>query len=90
MTQYLVLIYQDEQNLGEPGSMMSAHLKFQEAQQAVLRGGEALERSQTSASVRRAPDGCLAGTSHGEPTIFAWWVGPPECFSCGGTIVPRR
>jgi len=55
MTQYLVLIYQDEQNLGEPGSMMSAHLEFQEAQQAVLRGGEALERSRTSATIR--PDG---------------------------------
>ncbi len=55
MTQYLVLIYQDEQNLGEPGSMMPAHVEFQENHQAALRGGEALERSTESASIR--PDG---------------------------------
>ena len=42
MTQYLVLIYQDEQNLGPFGSMMQAHVDFQDANKEALRGGEAM------------------------------------------------
>ena len=52
MAQYLVLIYQDEQNLGPIGSMMGAHLDFQAANKEALRGGEALDRGNTAASVR--------------------------------------
>jgi hypothetical protein len=55
MAQYLVLIYQDEQRIGPFGSMMQAHLDFQDANKEALRGGEALDRGDTAASVR--PDG---------------------------------
>jgi len=58
MSQYLVLIYQDERQLSEPapGSpMMRAHQEFQQANQSGLRGGNALEHSHSATSIR--PDG---------------------------------
>jgi hypothetical protein len=58
MAEYLVLIYQDENPLGEIGAnaeMMQGHVDFQANNQAALRGGNALERSHTGTSIR--PDG---------------------------------
>ncbi|WP_067900746.1 YciI family protein [Nocardia vaccinii] len=58
MSQYLVLIYQDERQLSEPAAgspMMHAHLEFQQANQSALRGGNALEHSHSATSIR--PDG---------------------------------
>ncbi|WP_067700213.1 YciI family protein [Nocardia jejuensis] len=57
MTQYLVLIYQDEQQVDEAASaeMGAAHQVFIGANGEALRGGNALERSGTATTVR--PDG---------------------------------
>ncbi|NKY86759.1 YciI family protein [Nocardia veterana] len=58
MSQYLILIYQDERALPEPepGSpMMTSHREFGQAHAAALRGGNALHRSHTATSLR--PDG---------------------------------
>jgi hypothetical protein len=57
MTQYLVLIYQDEQQIGEvaQAEMGQAHQDFIAANGAALRGGNALERAGTATSIR--PDG---------------------------------
>jgi len=59
MAQYLVLIYQDEQqptpSPAATGQMMQAHTDFMAANQSALRGGEALESSSSAASIR--PDG---------------------------------
>jgi hypothetical protein len=58
MAEYLVLIYQDERVMAPsagPGPMMQAHQDFIAANQATLRGGEALERGGSAASIR--PDG---------------------------------
>ena len=58
MSQYLVLIYQDERQLSEPAAgspMMRSHQEFQQANQSALRGGNALEHSHSATSIR--PDG---------------------------------
>jgi hypothetical protein len=58
MSQYLVLIYQDERRITEPAAgsaMMHAHQEFQQANQPALRGGNALEHSHSATSIR--PDG---------------------------------
>jgi hypothetical protein len=58
MAQYLVLIYQDENQLEDtrPDTpMASAHLDFAKAQHKSLVGGNALERSADATSIR--PDG---------------------------------
>ncbi|GAA4401846.1 YciI family protein [Tsukamurella soli] len=57
MTQYLVLIYQDEQQIGDPppAEMGQAHQSFIAANGAALRGGNALGSSATATTVR--PDG---------------------------------
>lgn len=58
MSQYLVLIYQDERALEEPTAnapMMQAHQDFMEKNGPSLAGGNALERSHTGTSIR--PDG---------------------------------
>jgi hypothetical protein len=54
MTQYLVLIYQDEQLVGDPPSeeMGQAHQAFIAANGPALRGGNALERALTATSIR--------------------------------------
>jgi len=58
MSQYLVLIYQDERALPESGAnspMMQSHQEFMQANHAALAGGNALERSHTATGIR--PDG---------------------------------
>lgn len=58
MSQYLILIYQDENALPEPGPdspMPAEHREFGERHAAALRGGNALHRTHTATSVR--PDG---------------------------------
>src|SRR6266702_2338989 len=58
MSQYLVLIYQDERALAEPVAgqgMMQAHQEFMRHNAAALAGGNALERGHTGTSIR--PDG---------------------------------
>ena len=67
MSQYLVLIYQDERQLSEPAAgstTMRSHQDFQQANQSALRGGNALEHSHSATSIR--PDGAggfTVGTS---------------------------
>ncbi|MBF6276727.1 MULTISPECIES: YciI family protein [Nocardia] len=58
MSQYLILIYQDERAAAEPESgsaMAESHRQFGEDHAAALRGGNALHHSDTATSVR--PDG---------------------------------
>jgi hypothetical protein len=57
MTQYLVLIYQDEQQVGDTPAPETgqAHQAFIAANGPALRGGNALERAATATSIR--PDG---------------------------------
>ncbi len=57
MTQYLVLIYQDEEQITDESSaeMGRAHQDFIAANGPALRGGNALESTATATSVR--PDG---------------------------------
>jgi hypothetical protein len=56
VTQYLVLIYQNEDQVGDPSPAMGqAHQEFIAANGTSLAGGNALERTDTATSVR--PDG---------------------------------
>lgn len=56
MTQYLVLIYNDEAALeDDPTAMTAEHGRFAAEHGAALRGGNALEPSSTATSIR--PDG---------------------------------
>ncbi|PPJ19470.1 hypothetical protein C5E45_33660 [Nocardia nova] len=58
MSQYLILIYQDERPAAEPepgSAMADSHRRFGEEHTAALRGGNALHHSHTATSVR--PDG---------------------------------
>ncbi len=62
MSEYLILIYGDEQQLPDHtdpswGPMMVGHQKFGENNTAVLRGGNALQPSSTATSIRPAADG---------------------------------
>ena len=67
MSEYLVLIYQDEAALGglseaAMGKMMEGHTVFMERNQASLRGGNALERATTATSLRKNAAGELVVT----------------------------
>ncbi|WP_067676015.1 YciI family protein [Nocardia miyunensis] len=58
MSQYLVLIYQDERQVSEPAPgtpTMGSHQEFMQANQSALRGGNALAHSHSATSIR--PDG---------------------------------
>jgi hypothetical protein len=52
MTEYLILIYEDEASWAEAGQEM-----FAENNAAALRGGNALNRTETATSVRKDPSG---------------------------------
>ena len=58
MSQYLVLIYQDERQVSEPAAgtpTMHSHQEFMQANQSALQGGNALAHSHSATSIR--PDG---------------------------------
>jgi hypothetical protein len=55
MSQYLVLIYEDESGFAQPGvsdEVMAAHNAFGEAHGAALAGGNALQPASTATSIR--------------------------------------
>ena len=61
MSEYLVLIYENESNYPGPddpgwGQLMAGHQKFGENNAAVLRGGNALQPTSTATSIRAAGD----------------------------------
>ncbi|WP_216894147.1 YciI family protein [Nocardia alni] len=56
MSQYLVLIYQDERAVPEPSPgepVMQSHVDFMQANQAAIAGGNALAWSHSATSVRQ-------------------------------------
>jgi hypothetical protein len=62
MTQYLVLIYEDELKYASAtsadlGRVMQAHIKFQENNAGAIQGGNALESTQAATSIRRSVTG---------------------------------
>jgi hypothetical protein len=66
MSEYLVLIYENESSYPAPndpgwGELMSGHMKFGENNGAVLRGGNALQPTATATSIR--------GDASGEFTV---------------------
>jgi hypothetical protein len=67
MSEYLVLIYEDEAKWGSAtpeqfGKMMNDHQVFGERHGTALRGGNALEPSMAATSLRRTGSGELAIT----------------------------
>ena len=62
MSQYVVLIYEDEQSWASGGQeaydqAMKEHMKFGEDNQAALKGGSALQPTSTATSIRRDSSG---------------------------------
>ncbi len=62
MSQYLVLIYEDEQawenvDPRTAGAIMADHRAFGERNGAALRGGAALHPTSSATTIRRDPDG---------------------------------
>jgi hypothetical protein len=62
MAEYLILIYEDEASWAEAGQEMfevseKEHAEFAENNAAALRGGNALNRTETATSVRKDPSG---------------------------------
>jgi len=58
MSQYLVLIYQDERIFTEPAPdapVMQSHVDFMQVNESALAGGNALQHSHSATSIR--PDG---------------------------------
>ena len=67
MSEYLVLIYEDESKWAsatpeQMGKMMEGHQSFGERNGASLRGGNALEPTMSATSLRRSASGELAIT----------------------------
>ena len=61
MSEYLILIYEDETNYPGPedpgwGQLMAGHQKFGENNTASLRGGNALQPTSTATSIRAKGD----------------------------------
>lgn len=62
MSQYLILIYEDETNWATGGQevfdqVAKEHMKFGEDMKAVIKGGNALQPTSTATSVRRDASG---------------------------------
>ena len=62
MSQYLVLIYEDEASWASGGQeaydqAMKEHMKFGEDNASALKGGNALQPTSTATSIRRDPSG---------------------------------
>ena len=67
MGQYLVLIYEDENQWANASAerfeeLLKAHRAFGSANAAALRGGNALQPSSTATSIRRGADGTVTVT----------------------------
>lgn len=67
MSQYLILIYQDEAERAAAGAednsqMMKEHQEFGATNASALRGGEALQPAATATSIRRTSSGELSVT----------------------------
>jgi hypothetical protein len=62
MSEYLILIYENESGYPSPdepgyGELMSGHMKFGENNASVIRGGNALQPTSTATSIRADSNG---------------------------------